>query len=254
MTDKRVPFFPMLIVFVAWVAATLGIAQLMTAGTETTLEDLVTKGIAVGILVAMLITLVAVAFWRAWRETGFTRLGEKPMWFLVIVPALLIGVLLMRAILVPSFPLSVVLLVMINTFFVGVSEETMMRGLFFSGVKNRFSFWPAVIATSLTFGAVHALNGFITGEFGMAVVQAGLATLSGTMFLAIRLGMGSIIPAIILHFLWDFSVFLNPQSSFGKNSLLDLAMAAAVVGPVIFGVIGIIALFKIRKRMISSGS
>jgi hypothetical protein len=73
--------------------------------------------------------------------------------------------------------------------------------------------WPAIWITSLLFGAVHALNVFVTGELAPALLQALTAMMSGLLFIAIRLRTGSLVPAIVVHGLWDFGLFATLAAS-----------------------------------------
>jgi hypothetical protein len=222
-------------------------------GGNTTLEDLVTSGLVPSIFMAMLIVLGTTALWHVWKPVGFTGLASNAKWLVIVVPAVLIAFLLLRGLTEPSFSSSVLLLICVNTFFVGISEELMFRGLLFSGSYNRISYWKSIILVSLLFGGVHVLNGFVTGEFLPAAFQAVTAALSGLLFMAIRLGLGSIIPAIIVHWLWDFSIFINPASSYQVEvesmSILDIVATLAAVGPFLFGIIGLIALWRLKKHI-----
>ena len=85
-------------------------------------------------------------------------------------------------------PLSLVF----STAFVGLSEETMFRGILFQALRTRVKLWPAMIFTSILFGSVHILNVLTTGEVLHALQQAFTATLSGFAFIAILVRTGSI--------------------------------------------------------------
>jgi membrane protease YdiL (CAAX protease family) len=73
-----------------------------------------------------------------------------------------------------------------------VSEELFFRGFLFSGLRARFSLWPAVIASGLLFGLVHAPSGITTVPL--------LAVLGGLLawFYAWN---GSLWPCIFIHML-----------------------------------------------------
>lgn len=111
-----------------------------------------------------------------------------------------------------------------------------------------YKFWRAAIILSLMFGMVHVLNGFITGLFFESFVQAILATFSGFIFLAIRVKTKSIVLAIAIHWLWDFSVFMsatNPhEGSKIIENLLGIVLAAS---PLVFGILGIA---QLRNRKV----
>ncbi len=96
---------------------------------------------------------------------------------------------------------------------VGFSEEVMFRGFLLSALRGVMGVWPAVILSSVLFGAVHVTNGFITGAWGPAVVQASMAAMSGLAFAALRVRTGSLWPGIVLHGLWDAGLFFMSLSA-----------------------------------------
>jgi len=88
----------------------------------------------------------------------------------------------------------------------------MFRGILFQGLLSSFNIWPAILLTSLLFGSVHLSNVFITGDFVDAMIQVLQATLGGIWFLALRLRTRSVYPAMLMHGLWDFAIFLASQA------------------------------------------
>lgn len=196
-----------LAVLVIWIVITLGGGALVTGG-QGSLDDLVTQRVGLQFVVAVLV-LVGVVLYVRWQREVALKPAEPPgSWRLLWLPALLIAVFLLFAVLFGLPPISVIMFVLINTLLVGISEELMFRGIVFQGLLSRITIWPAIIITSALFGAVHAFNGFITGDFGAAFNQALAASLSGIWLLAVRLRTRSLYPAIVIHWLWDFAVFL----------------------------------------------
>jgi membrane protease YdiL (CAAX protease family) len=101
----------------------------------------------------------------------------------------------------------VLALIAINCAFVGFSEELMIRGAVLQALRHTVPIWPAVLLTSVVFGAMHSLNVFITGELQPALIQSAAAFLSGLLFIALRLRSGSLWLPILIHALWDFATF-----------------------------------------------
>ena len=83
-----------------------------------------------------------------------------------------------------------------------------------------------MIITAVLFGAMHALNGFLTGEFGPAMIQAVMAAGFGVWVAALRVRLNSVIPVMILHGLWDFSVFSMGAGTTVFGQLLTFGFAA----------------------------
>jgi membrane protease YdiL (CAAX protease family) len=93
--------------------------------------------------------------------------------------------------------------VVINTPMVGISEELMFRGILFHGASSSFRIWRTAWITSIIFGARHVLNGFISGNFNASILQAFCVFMFGFYMVALRVRLGTIIPGIIIHWLWD---------------------------------------------------
>ncbi len=79
------------------------------------------------------------------------------------------------------------------------------------------------------------MNGFITGQFGDAALQALNAFLSGFGYLALRIRTRSIVPIMIGHWLWDLAVFLgpaDPNKPAADAASPNLLLGAALVAPI----------------------
>jgi membrane protease YdiL (CAAX protease family) len=227
-TTKRV--WISLVIYVTWIAITMFGARLI-AGGETTLDELVSTGIGWHFAAAIALLLVAIMIFK-WKDMHFTRPHSllRVMWF----PAIYLVLFATGVAFLGPPPLSVVLFVAINTLMVGASEEIMFRGVLFRAFDKVMTIWPAIILTSVLFGAVHTLNAFITGEIVPAMMQSIAAGMSGLVFMAILIRTGSIWPAIIYHFLWDCLLFLvgigaaaSPEANSGDPG------AVAMYGPVL---------------------
>lgn len=191
--------------FVIWTAITLIVGRLR-AGGEAELVETVTQGFNWTYLLAAAFLLVVVA-WQRWDDVGLERAPAAGSLRLLWLPALYIAGFLAIAVLLGLPPIAVIFFVLVNTFFVGLSEELMFRGILLQAFRHRMAIWPAILLTALLFGGIHSLNVFTTGHLLTSVIQSGAALLSGLLFIAIRLRTGSLWPAIITHGLWDFGTF-----------------------------------------------
>lgn len=210
-------------VLVIWTAITIFGASLIHPD-GIALDALVTRGIAWHLVLAG-VFLILVIFWQKWFDVGFRAIEPgtlRLLWFPVLMLALVATASFSQGL--P--PASAMILVLANTAVVGFSEETMFRGILYSRLRDRLSIWPAIILTSVAFGAVHLLNGFVTGDYGSAAIQALAAGTSGLVFIAILLRTGSIWPAIIYHALWDWVLFIGTPGARGVP--VDPAAAADV--------------------------
>jgi membrane protease YdiL (CAAX protease family) len=221
-----------LAVFVAWVAITLAGSSLLTQG-DTPLVTLLTHGPFWPAVAAGLFALAA-----STRFAGIAPGWQAPvrgtlvssLWLPVLIVA---GIAALAAALgLPSGATAA--WVFVNTLAVGFSEELMFRGLLLGALLARgMAPLPAVLASSALFGAVHALNGAVTGAWLESCVQAVAATMSGVLFAAIRVRTGSLWPAIVLHALWDCAVFLAAAGREAPDTA-EHPGAAMLMLPVLF--------------------
>lgn len=234
----KAPIYPQVwLVFVAWIIIILAVGWWSRAGQQSDLVEGLQSGIRVNVVVAMLFGLACIGFWKIWRETGFTGTAANSAWWLLVVPVALIIIFASFGLTQGNLATAAVVTILVNSLFVGINEEVMLRGLVFSGTANRFSFLNACIITTVVFGLIHMLNFFSTGE--IKIVQAIATMFVGLILLAIRVGMGSIIPAIIIHGLWDFSTALTASvSDFSGGALVQIVPLALIAAPILFGMTG----------------
>ena len=100
----------------------------------------------------------------------------------------------------------------------GVTEEIMLRGLFFRIIENWLGSWVALVLSAALFGALHLGNPNATLVAGGAI-----AIEAGVMLAAIYMVTRRLWAAIGLHAAWNFTqggVFGIPVSGFDVQGLL----------------------------------
>ena len=81
----------------------------------------------------------------------------------------------------------------------GITEEIIYRGFLIFALAYLFpdfSIWLIIIFSSLLFGLAHTYQGFATGVLKITVF--------GVIFSILYIGIGSIFPLIVFHFLIDY--------------------------------------------------
>lgn len=81
----------------------------------------------------------------------------------------------------------------------GITEEIIYRGFLIFALSYlfpNFSVWFIIIFSSLLFGLAHTYQGFVTGVVRTTVI--------GIIFSIFYIGIGSILPLIVFHFLIDY--------------------------------------------------
>jgi uncharacterized protein len=199
-----------LLTLAAWISAGLVVGAFSRRTSLPSLDEIVralASGVVLNVVAALVVLSIATWIFR-WSDLGFrapdwSALG-RVIWFpvLTLVPLLLlawgIGLPPGRAIAFLAF----------NTLLIALSEEWMFRGILFRALSTRLRLAPAVLISSVLFGAFHVLNAFALGDLGMALAQSVAAMMTGLLLVALKLRTGSIWPSVAYHMVWNFGVLL----------------------------------------------
>ncbi|MGE0668014.1 MAG: lysostaphin resistance A-like protein [Sphingomonadales bacterium] len=224
-----------LAVFVAWVLITGFAGALFSKGETASLDQVLSTGVAPQIALACVFLAIAAPFFPR-REMGLVASVSRRSLLLTLPVGVYLALFFGLAVLLGLPPLGAIGFALINVTLVGISEEIACRGILYLGLRSRLRVWPAVWLTSLIFGAMHVLNGFVTGQFVIAAIQALAAICTGMMLMAIRIRTGSLYPAIVLHILWNagalLAVMAATQQSGGQavTPEMGLILLLPVVG------------------------
>jgi membrane protease YdiL (CAAX protease family) len=244
-----------LFVFAGWIAITV-LAAPSIDGTAT-LADLVTRGIAWQVVLAGGFALAAAVLFR-WPAAGLGGAGLgaprwaslRLLWFPGLYLALMLGLASLGTL--PAAPL--LGLLFFNTLWVGISEETMFRGVLLAGLRSWMRLGLAVAISTVVFGVVHVLNVFLTGDLVLAVAQACAAMASGLLLAAIRIRSASLWPAVGYHAAWDFATLLaflahvpGMEAAGQGADVGDMPLWAPVIPVVLILPIGLYGLFLLRR-------
>ncbi len=228
MNLPRKPWPTSLAIFIIWLIVVVGGGFLQVKGQPTQLDEIVKNQIMYGVLVAMAFLTGVITHLKWWPQVGWKGPDNLRDLRLLWPPALLLFSLLLFVLYTGLPPTRVLMLVIVNTLMVGISEELMFRGILFHGASSSFGIWRAVWITAIIFGSVHTLNGLITGDFRASTIQAFFAGMFGVWVVALRVRLDTIIPIIIIHWLWDCLAFLT--NSHGDLVLLPFALILFTYG------------------------
>ena len=234
-----------------WATITLMVPSLLMDG-NTTLQELVTKGIAWGVAGAAAFLVLAV--WLAgWRDMGFGVPSPAGWWKLLWLPALYLAGLALLGVSTGKLAAGAVAMVLVNTAIVGFSEELAFRGVLWGAARKTLPFWAGFLAVSAVFGSVHVFNALLTGELAAAGVQALNAFMSGAAYLAIRIRTRSILPIMVIHALWDFTVFLAGSGGEGAPPSPDMWQEQLTFGLILTGPLFLYGLWLVRSERVRAG-
>lgn len=90
---------------------------------------------------------------------------------------------------------------------VGFTEEIATRGLLIVALRSRFGEGWVWFISSAAFAAMHFKNFFVGQDLLTTLQQVVFAFLVATVFYILRRTTGMLVFAMVLHALWDFSVF-----------------------------------------------
>jgi uncharacterized protein len=231
----------LVVVFTVW-----GVTGLRYDDVGDTVENVrkgVTLAIGLGALYLIIVT-TALGWWKpAIKEPR--RVGGGWMWLIPVL--LLVGAGMNLAATkwgeideVGTY----VFWLAVGTAFVGFSEELLTRGLAIVGGRGSMHEKWVWVFSGVIFGLLHLPNAFFGQSVGSTAFQMVFAFAVGMTYYVTRRISGTLIVTMVLHAVWDFSIFIQGHSvdkldpkpaSFGAY-FLYLAI-----------VLGVIALVKILK-------
>ncbi|WP_243229633.1 CPBP family intramembrane glutamic endopeptidase [Microbacterium sp. CIAB417] len=196
-------------------------------------------GAGLSLIVGAALLAITTSLLGWWRPALFDR-AHSVRWP-IFVPAIMVVALLINLAATDwgsydaaFFGASLVLLL------VGFTEEMATRGLLLVGLRSRLHEGWVWFLSSALFALMHLTNAITGQELGLTLTQVGMAFLGGTVFYILRRTTGTLIWAMVLHGLWDFSTFAvghgepGPLAALGGTvnliaGLLGLAVVAFVI-------------------------
>ncbi len=139
------------------------------------------------------------------------------------------------------------LLLAVGLFFVGFSEELLVRGIAVNALlEDGFSVMWAGIFSSLIFGLLHFMNYFNGQDIKKTTIQVLGTFLMGLNFYFIYILTGSLWYPIIAHFLYDFSILaMGDKPTLSSKDITTKVISISTVGMFILPVFGL--LFIVNK-------
>jgi hypothetical protein len=125
---------------------------------------------------------------------------------------------------------------------VGFTEELVARGLLLTALRGRFPEGLVWFLSTLGFALMHLVNLFAGLPVDVTILQAADAFLFGTGLYILRRGTGTLVWSMVLHGMWDFSLF-----ALGRGTPAPWSGLVAAELPV--GLVGLVAVWwQVRDR------
>jgi len=196
----------------------------------------------------LLIIIVSLLGW--WKKIGFRSINPGGTKFLLAPLALILIIFGFAWTMNESanwyfgFESSTQLLTLfLVMLMVGFTEEGIFRGILFHGLESKFTPWMTLLLSAVLFGLFHYVNLLVGAKFYVTSYQVVHAGAMGFLYAALRLRIGAIWPLMILHGLWDASLFIlhdvnmtnttqkvEEATSFSPLLAIILALPAATYG------------------------
>lgn len=198
-------------------------------------------GAGLSLIISAILLAITTSLLGWWRPALFDRSRARHKWPIIAPVLMAIAVIVSLASTDwgsydgAFFGASVVLLL------VGFTEELTTRGLLLTGLRTRLSEAWVWFVTSALFALMHLLNSVGGQAWETTLQQVGLAFGAGTIFYVLRRVTGSLVWAMILHGLWDFSTFGLGHGTPGPFYAYAAAIQAVAI---VVGLVGVI--FVIR--------
>jgi uncharacterized protein len=178
-----------------------------------------------------LVAAISILGW--WRLVLFDQSKSGPRWAWIL-PVVMTTIILNNFLGIPSDNLSAELLLwsILGALGVGFGEEMITRGSMIVGLRSRFSEVQVWLISSLLFSALHVPNVIFGLPLAVMPFQVILTFIMGSGLYIIRRMSGTLILPMILHGLWDSSIFLNKATG-GEPSAVQFAVYPLAIACVI---------------------
>ena len=177
--------------------------------------------------------VVAISALGWWRVVLFETSRSGPRWIWVL-PAAMAGIIAGNLLGLAPAKLSAELLLwsLLGAVGVGFGEEMITRGSMIAGLRSRFGEGRVWLISTLLFSALHVPNVYFGLPLVAMPIQVLLTFIMGTAFYVVRRMSGGLILPMVLHGLWDSSIFLTiatgGQASVVQFAVYPLAIACAI--------------------------
>lgn len=221
--------------FVLYTAAWIGVAAVTAADGFEFGEAFETvefsRNLVWGLLAGSLVGIAAASAFGWWpqilgRDAGVTSWHR---WIPLVVLVLVLATTDYRDL--PDLDVELLVWIVAASVLVGFSEELAFRGVVVvdlraAGQREERVFW----LSTLLFALIHLPNMVLGAAPAAAIAQTVFAFLAGTLFYVIRRASGTIVAAMALHALWDFTLFATSADALNAIRIVaEIGLAVAVI-------------------------
>ena len=174
----------------------------------------VVRGIVIPVGVGAVFLAGYTTYLGWWAPVMVEQPRTAPRWTMVVTLLYLVAALVSVATSgALTLKASHVLVLALGCALVGFSEEILTRGVLLVGFRGSIPEGWVWFLTSLLFGLLHGINAFFGQSPASTLRQMGFAFVAGTALYVIRMAQAALLPAMVLHGLWDFGTLGASASS-----------------------------------------
>lgn len=186
-------------------------------------EDTLRLWYALPTLIASLSTVIIISLLGWWRKVLFDA-KKQPFSWTIILPIFMALIVLTNFSNTDTQNLTLGLIIwgLLGGIGVGFGEEVITRGSLLVGLRSKYSEGKVWLYSTILFSLLHAPNVIFGLDFNNMLIQLVLTFIMGTAFYAIRRICGNLIIPILLHGLWDSSLFIPIATGSQNPSLISI--------------------------------
>ena len=248
--DRPILSTILLYVFVLVLSGVLQLPKYFLWGTTTSGEMQYLYDIIESFVLLLITELIYTKVWFRGEFEG-TFKGDLGYGFWLLIPLFAVEIVIFvfeRIMGIGS--LNNILFVLSLSVTAGIIEELTFRSLIIANLmriaKTYKGMLAAVASTSLIFGAVHMTNLLQGANLSRTISQFFSATIMGIFMAAVYLACGSILPAMVFHFLNDVIALLFLEINASGATVEGVTMTSMIENLLIDAVLLIIAFGLLR--------
>ncbi|MCS6560165.1 CPBP family intramembrane metalloprotease [Curtobacterium flaccumfaciens] len=207
--------------FYVLLAAVGGNLLSVFANGDDTLDFVLSHYIVVPVLIVVGLLFTRQAGWTAEAWTAPSPFTERRRWWMLAIPIVLVVQLIGLLMEVPwsEQTVSVVLIYLVGSLFIGFGEELYFRGILRVSVLGHHREITALLITSFAFGFAHTV-GYLFDGVGVAsiIFDTLYLAVDGALFYGALRATGRLWVPIVLHGLGDFARFLQTGDNDSNRS------------------------------------
>ena len=178
------------------------------SGDTTNIQNYVGDSLVANLIISFILFFVAVVLFKDSRKDIFFERAAfhlSRLYWAIPLAEVGIAVVTLFAVQYSLLAFGSIILALVAALSIGFNEEVVTRGILLVGLRNdRVSEWKVYVITLIVFSLLHLVNLVAGGSFIMILIQF----FGGTIYYVARRVSKTLIVPILIHALYDFSVFL----------------------------------------------